>query len=495
MAISFSQIPSNLRVPLFYAELDNSQANTGTFTQRALIVGQMTSAGTLTPNTPALLQGIGWAKSNAGQGSQLALMAEWYRKRDPFGEVYLLPLADEAGATAATGSVAFTSAATASGTLYLYVSGVLVPVPITTSQTTAQIATAVAAAINANPDLPVTATASTSTVTLTAKNKGTLGNGIDIRLNYRGNRGGEATPAGLGVTITQMSDGATDPLPATFTTAFANLADMPFDFIVFPYTDTNSLDALKAFLADRWAYNRMLYGGAFSAAKGTASTLTTLGAARNDPHVSVMGFNDSPTPAFCWAANYAGAAAVSLRADPGRPLQTLALDVLAPPIQSRFDLATRNTLLWSGVSTHTVGDDGTVRIETAITTYQKNSFGQPDDSYLYVERLYTLAAIIRRLQAKITNTFGRMKLANDDSNFRPGAGIVTPNIIRDLILAEYRAMVRDGLAQDYEAFKASLQVIRNSGNTCRVDALVPAVPIDQLRVLAALIQFRNAQVG
>ena len=69
-----------------------------------------------------------------------------------------------------------------------------------------------------------------------------------------------------------------------------------------------------------------------------------------------MGFNDSPSPSYIWAADLAGTAAVSLRADPARPLQTLALStVLAPPLHSRFDLSDRNTLLWDGVSTFTVG--------------------------------------------------------------------------------------------------------------------------------------------
>lgn len=493
MAISFSQIPSNLRVPLFYAELDNSLANTGTQNLRALIIGQMTGTA-LTANTPVLLQGVGWAKTNAGQGSHLALMAEWYRRRDSFGEVYLLPLADAGSSVAATKTITFTGTPTASGTLYLYVAGVLVPVPVATTQTVTQIATAVAAAINANPDLPFTASPAVGVVTLTARNKGTLGNGLDVRLNYHANRGGQATPAGLTVVIAVGVTGSVDPLSATLTTAFANLADKSFDYVIFPYVDTTSLDTLKAFLADRWAYNRMLYGGAFAAIQGTSGALTTFGAARNDPHISIIGYNDSPTPAFLWAANYAGAAAVSLRADPGLPLQTLPLDVMAPPISSRFDLSTRNTLLFSGVSTFNAGDDGTVRIETAITTYQTNGFGQPDDSYLYLEKLYVLAAMIRRLQAKVTSTFGRMKLASDDAGFRPGVNIVTPNIIRDTLLAEYRGMVRDGLAQDYPSFKASLQVSRNSGNTCRVDALLPVVPIDQLRILAANVQFRTATI-
>jgi phage tail sheath gpL-like len=61
--------------------------------------------------------------------------------------------------------------------------------------------------------------------------------------------------------------------------------------------------------------------------------------------------------------------------------------VLAPDLADRFELTERNNLLYSGISTYTVGDDGTVMIENLITTYQKNSYGDEDDSYLQVETL------------------------------------------------------------------------------------------------------------
>lgn len=41
MTVSFSNIPSNLRVPLFYVEIDNSMANSATETQRTLLIGQI----------------------------------------------------------------------------------------------------------------------------------------------------------------------------------------------------------------------------------------------------------------------------------------------------------------------------------------------------------------------------------------------------------------------------------------------------------------------
>ena len=195
MTIAFKNIPSNIRVPLFYAEVDNSKANSGTANQRALVVGQIVSTGTAAPNVPIISQGVDDAKLAGGQNSMLALMTAAYRLNDTFGEVWYLPLADDPAAVAATGTVTFTAAATAAGTLYLYVGGVRYALPVLPTQTVAQLATAMAALINADPACPVTAAAATGVVTLTADNKGPCGNDIDLRLNYQGTRGGEVMPS------------------------------------------------------------------------------------------------------------------------------------------------------------------------------------------------------------------------------------------------------------------------------------------------------------
>jgi phage tail sheath gpL-like len=491
MTIPFKNIPANIRVPLFYAEVDNSRANTAQANQRALIIGQITSAGTGTANVPVISQGVADAAAVGGPDSLLALMTAAYRLNDNFGEVWYLPLADDVAAVAATGTVAFNAAATANGTFYLYVGGVRYALPVLSTQTTTQLATALAALINADPTCPVNATSSTNTVTLTAVNKGPTGNDIDLRANYLGVAGGEATPTGLTFTITAMANGATAP---SLTTGLANLGSQSFDFIVCPYTDTTSLNALKSFLDDvsgRWSYSQQLYGHVFAAKSGSLGTLTTFGTARNNQHETVMGVFDSPTPSWLWAASVAGAAAVSLRADPAMPLQTLALQgVLAPPLASRFVLTDRNTLLYDGVSTFVVSDDGTVRIENLITTYQKNTFGSPDNSYLEVETMFTLAFVLRFMKTAITSKYSRSKLAANGTRFAPGSAIVTPNMIRAELIAQYRQLEYDGLVQNADAFKDGLIVQQNSSNPNRVDVLWPGVLIDQLRIFAVLAQFR-----
>src|SRR5450830_1175316 len=141
MSIPFKQLPANIRVPLFYAETDNSQANTGQINQRTLIIGQMTSAGNGVPNVPVISQGVDDAALVGGPGSMLHLETAAYRLADTFGEVWYLPLADDPAALAASGTIAFTNPATTNGTLYLYVAGVRIAQPVLTTQTPAQIAT------------------------------------------------------------------------------------------------------------------------------------------------------------------------------------------------------------------------------------------------------------------------------------------------------------------------------------------------------------------
>lgn len=494
MTVPFSNIPSNLRVPLFYAEIDNSRANNASFDQRALIIAQITSSGTATANTPILCTSVSQAETLGGSGSMLHLMYDAYRQNDSFGEVWVLPIADNGSGVQATGSIEFTSPPTASGTLCVYIAGQKITVAVTSAMDESDVADALIAEITATTKLPVTAAIDGSNadkVNITAKHKGETGNGIDIRVNYLGSAGGEVTPTGLAYTITAMASGATNP---TLTTALSNCGDEPFDFIAFPYTDSTSLNAIKDFLNDstgRWAWSKQLYGHFFTAYKNTVGNQTTLGNARNDQHGSIMGFNNSPTPAWLLAAMITGRAAASLRVDPGLPLQTLSINgFLAPPIASRFNLSERNTLLFDGISTFTVGQDGTCYIENLITTYQKNAFDTPDDSYLQVETMFLIAYVLRRLKTLVTSKYGRKKLAADGVRVPAGGNVVTPNLIKSDLIAEYRTMESEGYVQNSELFAQEV-IVEKSTTPNRVNVLFPPTLIEQLRIFAVLFQFRN----
>ena len=491
MTIPFTHIPSNLRTPLFFAEFDNSQANTATTTQRTLIIGQMLNAGTLSADVPVLVSSVATVAGQCGAGSMLHGQIAAYLANDIAGEVYILPLADTEAMVAATGKITVTTQASATGVISLYIAGIRVQVAVVATDEVAAVATALTAAINTTTSLPVTAAAVDAVITLTAKNKGAHGNTIDLRLNYLGSAGGETTPDSLVLAFTPMAGGAGAP---ELDDALANLQDRTFDFIINPYTDTASLNKLKEFLSDstgRWSYAEQLYGHSFAAQSGTYGQLTAAGELRNDQHASLLGVNGSPTPSYIWSAAYVGAIAQSLRNDPGRPLQTLAISgVLAPPLASRFTLTERNNLLHSGISTVTTADDGTVQVENIITTYQKNKYGAEDDSYLQIETLFLLMFVTRFLRTQVTSKFARMKLAADGTRFAPGSAIITPNVIRAELIAQYQTLEFNGYVQDAKGFAKGLIVEKSASNPNRVDVLWTGVLINQLRIFAVLNQFR-----
>lgn len=491
MTIPFTNIPSNLRTPLFFAEFDNSQANTATTTQRTLIMGQMLTDGTLPANIPVLVSSVATVAGQCGAGSMLHGQMAAYLANDTAGEIYILPLSDTTAMVAATGKITVTTQASATGVISLYIAGIRVQVAVVATDEVAAVATALTAAINTTASLPVTAAAVDAVITLTAKNKGAHGNTIDLRLNYLGSAGGETTPDSLVLTFTPMAGGAGAP---ELDDALANLQDRTFDFIINPYTDTASLNKIKEFLSDstgRWSYAEQLYGHSFAAQSGTYGQLTAAGELRNDQHASLLGVNGSPTPSYIWSAAYVGAIAQSLRNDPGRPLQTLAISgVLAPPLASRFTLTERNNLLHSGISTVTVTDDGTVQVENIITTYQKNKYGAEDDSYLQIETLFLLMFVTRFLRTQVTSKFSRMKLAANGTRFAPGSAIITPNVIRAELIAQYQTLEFNGYVQDAKGFAKGLIVEKSASNPNRVDVLWTGVLINQLRIFAVLNQFR-----
>ena len=491
MTVSFNTIPANVRVPLFYAEVDNSQA--GYFSQalRTLIIGQKLAAGVAAADTPILVSRTDEAKTQFGIGSMLARMHDVYRANDSFGEVWCLPLADNGAGVAASGTLTVTGPATAAGTVNLYVGSQRVQVAVAAADAATAIAAAINAAINADTTLPVTATVLTGVVTVTAKHKGTLGNAIKLQLNYRGYAGGESTPAGVAVAVVAMSGGTADP---TLTTALAAMGDEEYDFIVMPYTDSTSLDALKTVMNDstgRWAYNRQLYGHVYAAKADSFANLVTLGGARNDQHASIAGYETGvPNTPWEYAAAYGARNAVFLAADPARPTQTGELvGILPAPAGSRFIMTERQTLLNSGIATSYVGG-GAVRIERAITSYQKNTWNQADPSYLDSETLHTLAYVLRRLRYNVTQKYPRHKLANDGTRFGAGQAIVTPSVVRGEILSEYAAMEEMGIVENAKEFAKHLIVERDANDPNRLNVLYPPDLVNQLRVFAVLAQFR-----
>lgn len=489
-AISFNQIPIDIRTPGAYLEIDNSNALQGLpgIPSRIMVIGGRLSTGTVAEAVPTRVLNEDEAELFFGRGSILHQMFRTLKINNNYTETWAIALDDAGAGAAATGTITFGGSVSAAGTLNLMIGGQIVRAGVAASDTPANVATSVAAAINAKTDLEVTAAVDGSTaeqVNLTARHKGETGNYIDLRVNHYP---GQYLPAGLTVAFGAMTSGSGNPDLAD---AIAVVGDTWYTDWVQPYTDAANMVLLEAALSTDFGPLVMKDASAYTASSGSHSALTTLGNSRNSPHSSIMGSYKSPSTPWAWAAALGGIAAYYTKIDPARPLQTLVLkSIIGPKREDQFLQNERNLLLKDGIATSYVDDGGLVRIERLITTYETNASGIDDPSYLDVNTLKTLAYLRFSVRARILQKFPRHKLADDGTRFGAGQAVVTPKIIRAELIALFRQWETAGLAENIDQFKADLIVSRNGSDVNRVDALIPPDIINQFRVFAGNVQFR-----
>ena len=488
MTISFNSIPSNLRVPFVAAEFDASQANQGPslLSYKALIVGQKIAAGSGVANTVYRVTSADDVIPLAGRGSMLHRQAIAWFKSNTITEVWIAILSDDGAGVAAVGTITVTGPATAAGTISLYMGGELVTVAVASGDVQDTIATAIGAAINANADLPVTASVATNVVTVTARHKGLSGNEYNMRVNYVF---GEALPAGVSLAFVQLTGGTTSPVLSTL---IANLGDTWYNVIAHPYTDATSLTAIENEMSSRFGPMRMIDGVAVTSKAGSFATLSALGSGRNSQHSAI--FAQPGEVPLTWSPEH-GAETAALIArygaiDPARPFQTLPYRHSLPPADiDLFTLTERNLLLYDGIATSRVSVT-TCQIDRAITTFQTNSTGAPDTSYLDVTTVLTLMYLRYSFRVRMQSKYPRHKLANDGTRFGAGQAIMTPKLGKAEAVGWFRQMEELGLVENFDQFKADLVVERNAADPNRLDFLLPPDLINQLIVTAAQIAFR-----
>lgn len=599
MTISFETIPSNLRLPFVTAEFDASAAQQGPslIAYRAILLGMKTGDGTAVANSVHKVTNADQVATLAGRGSMLHRMAVAWFANNKFTECRIGVLAEDAPNVIATGTVTVTGAATAAGTIHLYVAGEHLQITVASGDSASTIAAAIATEIGkhasgtvtfataasgdditvggvtfvatagavvpgaatysidtGNPeaaasfaaqvsahattsalvratanaavvtlravapgaageavvlsavdavttvvsgaalagaddasDLPVHASVAAGVVTLHAKNGGPQGNDLDCRYNYED---GEELPAGVTLTIVKPSGGSGVP---ALTTLIAALGDTWYHVWAHPFTDATSLTALEAELERRDGPLVMIDGLAITSAAGSYATLSTLGGTRNSRYnciVAQPGANPLSWPPE-HAAEVAAVAAYYGNADPARPLQTLKLARAKQPAEADlFTIEERNLLLYDGIATTVAAAGGVCQIERLITTWQTNSAGSDDTSYLDATTRLTLMYLRYDWRNLVATKYPRHKLANDGTRFGAGQAIVTPKLMKAEAVAWFAAKEEQGLVEGRAQFKRDLICERNSSNPNRLDLLLPPDLINQLMTTATKFQFR-----
>lgn len=496
--MAFEYIPNDWRDPLITFEIKPGLGNVGPSQKVVLVFAPMIDAGTYAGDGQADtlydIFEIADGTARFGQGSIAALMLAAVFAAYPTARVKAMGIADNGAATKATRDITITVTTAESGTLHFLIGGRYYRIGVTAGDSQTAIASAIQAELDADVDAPFVATVLSNVVSLEAKNGGTLGDeSIKAYHNFRGAAGGQTTPGGVSVVIGAITSGTTDPV---LTTPIAELGDQPFETIVQPWAADTELDAWETEMARRWNplvqyYGQPVYGHMWTALSGTVGTLSAHGNDRNDPHATICGLYDSPTPSYIWAAAWAGLGARVLANNPARPLQRMTIPgVISPPEASRFTATQRNALNFDGISTFMSDLAGNAIVARTLTTYQRNAAGSESIAFLDVTTPYTLAELHRLWIADLGEAFPNHILADDDEPVDATEPIATIRSIASVIVARYAQQAKKGWVQDVEGFKSTLLVQRDrrddnpTGDANRVNMYPKPNLGNQLRVLA-----------
>lgn len=485
--VTFNEIPNGIRTPLVAVEFDASQAQGATPARpfRVLVLGQRLASGGVAALTPTRFTRAEDVAAAFGTGSMLHGMARALFAQDRSIEAIFMALDDPTGGARATGRVEFAVNSPLAGQVVVYVAGRRYSVPTSSTSTASSLAAATASAVNADPDAYVTASATGAICTLTAKHAGVAAGKIDLRLSYFS---GEQEPSGVTVTLTAFSGGSGDIDLADVT---AVLPDEQYHLMALPYTDSANLALLEVELAERFGPMRAIAGMAVGAVSVPFAAATALGSGRNSPHVSLTHSGGSPSPEWEWAAALAMVTAREAFNDPARPLQTVVLSTILPPVDvDRLSQQERNLLLFDGISTTRVNSGGQVAIERLITTYQQSDQGAADTAYLDASTLFVLDFIRDAIVTTFQTKYPRHKIADDGTRAAPGQSVITPSVARAELVSIARALEARGLVEAVDDFKGDIIVERSTDDPSRLNMFFPPDLVNGLRVVAAQVGFR-----
>jgi len=483
-----TQIASNVLVPGAYVGISSEKAIEGLAGNplRTVFIGQKTAAGTASAETLVPIYSAGDASTKAGVGSMLHEMLTRWFENNAIDEVYMIALADAAASTAGTQEATVTGAATAAGTLHMYINGKHYPVGVASGDAVADVASAIAAKVTEYTDLPVSAASALGVATLTAKNKGTIGNSIDVRFNFNE---GEEFPAGISVAVATGVTGATDP---DMDDAIAAIPDTTvYGAFVSPYNDVTNTGKLVAEVERRYGPTVQTEGHVWQAMKDTVSNLIAFSDDQNSANQSVFDAGENtPVPAYLTLAGLVGQTSNALNLDPARPLKTLQINgsIGDTPSDQRI-FSERQSLLVNGASINSVDANLDFRIGRIVTTYLTNAGGSPDTSYQSINTPHTASAMRQSIIRRVAEKFPRHKLAEDGNRFGAGQPIVTPKSFKAEMVALFGLWEEAGWAEDAASFIEGMTAVIDGTNKNKLNVTMSPNFVNQFHIQDITLAF------
>jgi phage tail sheath gpL-like len=425
--------------PYVTANIKSALTAQGAGERSILLVGCMTSG---TATSGQLKEGIiskaefndfFGAKSQIAIAGRALIDALSISKIKP--KVSAIGLTDNASGVQATGTIAFSGTATASGTLTVYINSKRngkYELNVASGDTANSIGTSLTALITANTYSPVTAVNTTGSVALTAVNDGTQGNNIGIKI--------DGTVAGITTTLTAMSSGATNPV---LTSLFDPIVDKRYTSIVYP--SDWGLSTLTNFTEARVNVdNKIVDGLGISCKFDTYANTNTTADALNQKTLGYIGIPlvsssthkggaifENPLVIACYVAAYrelrltvdANVSTITTNGQSiggsffaGIPYHNTPFNLL-PIIETGHDFTDVECaeLEKSGVWLLRNNPANTTIISNeAVSTYKTDALGQPDPTFKYINYFDTLTVIRDYVFQNLKSDFSQHTLTTGD---------------------------------------------------------------------------------
>ena len=280
--------------------------------------------------------------------------------------------------------------------------------------------------------------------------------------------------------------------------ALASLGDMPVGYVVSPWADQASANAVDSWLNEttgRWAPTIQLMGVGLTALKYNANAITGILSAdsanplgTNSKYLSCLPVANSSTDSQAViAADFAGAVIPSLQAQPNQPLSDIPLTFAAPVRTDVPSISVRNTLLQTGYSTFKLNGVGQPALEWVNTLNTQDAIGNPTNAWQDLTTVATLQYIVEAFRQVYTDYLTRCVITDNPAIAVTGSIYVTTGSVLGLYIACYKRLYAGGYVDNVSKFIQNATVT-NTGNG--KFALFSPITIAQgLRAVDANINF------
>lgn len=367
------------------------------------------------------------------------------------------PVAEAAGAVAATLTVTITGTWTAAGTGVLYLMGRAIQFGVDAGASVTTAAASLVAAINGSPRLFATATNSSGVVTVTVRSKGVRGN------DYIGRKDLGAAPTGFAMALTGGTALTGGMVPFSggsgaddVTNVLALLSTGTHDYQAWAQNDVTNAALIKAALISEAGplaghLEHAIFGKARSQSTSVSFAQTTLNAYR----CTIVHLENCEAPPSFIAAQVAAVRSTSVGDKPNRRYNGIVLPTI-PKQSQTADIPTDpelNAMLNSGVMPLKTTPDGNVIIVRAIQShclngsaadYRTLDWGDAD----VPDRMSKEYAVAWDLFAENNEHVGD----DPDAGEEPaGEGVATPSLWRAEIVSVNKIAEGKNWIQDVDA--------------------------------------------